>query len=265
MTYPFLSLHSEWCRAAGYAETTIADRRELLTRVASDLGLLHNVTGDQLSSWLGRPGWSAQTRSTYFGHLHGYFLWALRAGHIDTDPMLHLKRPRVPKRAPRPAREESYRRMLRHPDRRWRVATVLAGRAGLRASEIARARRQDIDADDLRVLGKGGRVDVLPTHPDVWRMVSDLPPGPLIRTDNGRTYTPGAISSAYKQAASWLDINLTLHPLRHLYATTLLRQGVNLRIVQQLMRHQSLATTEIYTEVTDQERRLAIHTLPAAA
>lgn len=267
MTYPLLVEHSAWCSAAGYAsDTTIADRRELLMRVATDVGHLHQITGGQISAWLARPGWSAQTRATYFGHLNAYYEWAIRVGHLARNPMAELKRPRIPKRAPRPARTEHYRRMVMQPVSRWRIAAVLAARAGLRACEIARAVREDIDEDDLRVVGKGGRKDVLPTHADVWRMVEQLPPGHLVLDSTGAPYRAGALSTAFSAAATRLGMpELSLHPLRHLYATELLRQGANLRVVQELMRHASPGTTAIYTQVTDRERRLAIQTLSAAA
>lgn len=272
MTYPILSQHSEWCRAAGYSETTIVDRRELLMRVASDLGPLLQATGEQLTQWLARPGWHVQTRATYFGHLHGFFLWALRGGLIDRDPMLNMKRPRTPKGVPRPARAEFYERMVREAEPRWRLAAKLARLAGLRASEIARAVREDIDAEDIRVRGKGGRVDTVPTHEEIWEIVRPMPPGPLITDRRGRPYRPSSLSTQFSHAAAQLGMKgLTLHPLRHRYATTLLRSkedggaGANLRVVQELLRHRSPATTAIYTQVTDRERRLAIQTLSAAA
>jgi integrase len=234
--------------------------------VATEVGHLHQITGTQISAWLGRPGWSAQTRATYYGHLNAYYEWAALVGHIDRNPMTTLVRPRIPKRSPRPAREQHYRRMVMQPILRWRVAAVLAARAGLRACEIARATREDVDEDDLRVVGKGGRTDVLPTHGDVWRMIRPLPPGHLILDSQGVPYKPSALSTAFSAAATALGMKeLSLHPLRHLYATELLRQGANLRVVQELMRHASPATTAIYTQVTDRERRLAIQTLSAAA
>jgi integrase len=272
MSYPYIDSHSEWCRSAGYSETTIGDRRELLMRVVSDVGPLLRATADQLTKWLARPGWHVQTRATYFGHMHAFFLWALREGHVERDPMLHMVRPRVPKRAPRPARAEDFHRMVALAPPAWRLAALLARYAGLRACEIARACREDIDRDDIRVLGKGGRVDSIPTHERIWAAVQPLPPGVMIVSGRGRPYSPTVLSCTFSQCARSLGIRgLTLHPLRHLYATTLLRDkedggaGANLRVVQELMRHSSPATTANYTEVTDRERRRAIQTLPAAA
>lgn len=271
MTYPTLNAYVEACRAAGYAETTIRDRRELLMRVASDLGALHQITTARLTTWLANDGWCRQTRATYYGHMRGYYRWALKHGHIETDPMMHMERPSVPKRSPRPAREQHYERIMAEAAPEWRIAATLARYAGLRAAEVARATREDIDEHDLRVLGKGGRTDTLPTHPYLWKLVRDLPPGRLLLTPRRRPYTPAGVSHCFGYRMRELAIPITLHMLRHLFATSLLRAkedggaGANLRVVQELCRHASVATTAGYTQVTDRERRLAIRTLPAAA
>lgn len=266
MSYPLVDSHSEWCRAAGYSERTIIDRREVLMRVASDVGPLLKATGEQLTKWLARPGWHVQTRATYFGHLHGFYLWALRAGHLERDPMLHMIRPKVPRRSPRPARAEDFQRMVTYAKPQWQLAAKLARYAGMRACEIARAKREDFNRDDIQILGKGGRVDMIPTHPEIWAVVEPLPRGLLILRPRGDGFVPSTLSTTFSQEATLLGMpDLTLHPLRHLFATSLLVAGANLRVVQQLLRHASVATTEIYTQVTDRERRLAIQTLPAAA
>lgn len=272
MTYKRMRAYGEWCRAAGYAETTISDRHELLARVEHDLGELNRLTEARLTTWLARPGWATQTRATYFGHLRGYYVWALKGGHIAADPMLNLVRPKVPKRSPRPASAEQYRRIMAEAEPRWQVAAALARFAGLRASEIARARREDIDQGNIRVLGKGGRVDMLPTHEKVWDLIRDSPPGHLVLSVRGVPYTPSGISHAFGTRMRQLGIPrpMGLHMLRHAYATSLLRSpqdggaGANLRVTQELMRHASPATTAVYTQVTDGERRRAVMALIAA-
>jgi integrase/recombinase XerD len=271
MSYRVLSAYAEWCVAAGYAENTIKDRRELLMRVEGDLGNLDKLTGPQLTRWLARPGWAVQTRATYYGHLRGYYTWALKGERLQADPMLHLTRPRVPRRSPRPARQEYYRRIMAEAEPRWRMAATLARYAGLRAAEIARAVRSDMDEMDIRVLGKGGRVDMLPMHPAIWELVEHAPPGPLVLSVTGVPYTPAGISHAFGVRLRKLCVPrpMGLHMLRHAYATSLLRApedggaGANLRIVQELCRHASVATTANYTQVTDRERRAAIGRLAA--
>jgi integrase len=271
LTYRRIGAYSQWCQAANYSENTIQDRRELLMRVESDLGELHGLTESKLTGWLANPAWSSQTRSTYFGHLHGYYVWALKGGQIAKDPMLNLVRPKVPKRSPRPASADQYGHIMADADQRWRVAATLARYAGLRASEIARAHREDADPVNIRVKGKGGRTDMLPMHPAVWSLIEHAPTGHLVLSTAGRPFTPAGISHAFGVAMRRLGVPqpMGLHMLRHAYATALLRAtedggaGANLRVTQELMRHASPATTAVYTQVTDQERRRAVLNLAA--
>jgi integrase len=269
MTYRRIGSYAEWCIAAGYAENTIKDRRELLMRVESDAGELNGLTESKLTKWLANQAWMTQTRATYFGHLHGYYQWALKSGAIAKDPMLNLVRPKVPKRSPRPASAAQYRQIMDQAEPRWRIAATLARYAGLRASEIARAQRGDMDDANIRVLGKGGRTDMLPMHPAVWDLVKDAPAGHLVLSPRGVPYSPSGISHAFGVRMRELGVPrpMGLHMLRHAYATSLLRApedggaGANLRVTQELMRHASPATTAVYTQVTDEERRLAVLSL----
>lgn len=271
MTYKRLRAYQEWELAAGHAENTRTDRFELLMRAEHDIGELTRATEAKVTRWLANPAWSTQTRATYHGHLHGYLLWALKSGLIEKDPLLNLPRPKVPKRSPRPASLETYARIMDVAEPRWKIASTLARYAGLRASEIARAQREDVDERQIRVLGKGGRTDVLPTHPAVWALVRDAPPGHLVLSVSGKPYSPAGISHAFGTRMRHLGLPrpLGLHMFRHLYATSLLRgrehggAGANLRVTQELMRHASPATTAVYTQVTDEERRLAVLSLGA--
>ncbi len=270
MTYKRLRAYQEWELAAGHAENTRIDRFELLQRAEHEIGELTRATESKITKWLANPSWSTSTRATYWGHLHSYLVWCLKTGLVDKDPMMNLPRPKVPKRSPRPAPLEAYERIMGADELRWKIAVSLARYAGLRASEIARAQREDMDDRQIRVKGKGGRVDVLPMHSKVWELVQDLHPGHLVLAASGRPYKPAGISHAfgvYARNVLGLPRPLGLHMFRHLYGTRLLMDrdiggaGANLRVTQELMRHASPATTAVYTQVTDQERQRAIQAL----
>lgn len=267
--YPHIEAHCEYLRAAGYAvKTTITDRAEVLVRVTQEAGDLHTLTGDRIATWLGRERWSAQTRANYYGHIHGWYRWAVDTDRIPVNPMQKMHRPKVNKGRPRPTRRENLERILAEAAEPWRTAALLAAYAGLRAFEIGGLRREDVTQDDLVVrLGKGGYTDTLPTHPSIWEAVRDHPAGFIVLTRADRPYSPKALSTGFaRHMRVRLGIDDTLHTLRHLYATTLLRlPGTNIRVVQELMRHRSLAATEIYTKVDGEERRAAIQALPPAA
>lgn len=261
--YTYIDAHLRECAAANYStETTIPDRREVLERVIRDVGNLHTCTASQLAAWLARPGWAPKTRRTYYEHINGYLGWAQRQGLIDRNPMTLVPRPRVPRRRPAGITDNQAARVLNDAVEPWRTAAILAAFAGLRCCEICRARREDITADRVRVLGKGGRIDEIETSPQIWAHVRRRQPGLLVRPALARRFQPRALSNQFAQyCREQLDTAVHLHDLRRWYANALRRQGVDVEVIRQLMRHESLATTQLYFSPREEERRLAIQTL----
>ena len=145
---------------------------------------------------------------------------------------------------------------------------VLAAYAGLRVHEIAKIRSRDYDSvtGQLTVEGKGGYIDVVPLHPEVRKAIrtADLPavgwwfpsyvkPGQHVSSrDVGNTITA---------AFARIGATVTAHQLRHSFATYLLESGIDLRTVQVLMRHRSVATTAIYTRISMEQQRQAVEQL----
>lgn len=246
------------CKAAGMSPVTVSDWGEILRRVERETAPLHELDGAALAGWLSRPGWSAQTRATYYTAVKGYYRWAcdpVRDNPLPKDPTLGLRRPKVAPAVPRPISEDDLQYVLAALPQRYVVYCLLAAYAGLRVAEIVGLHREQVTAESITIVrGKGGYPAVLPTHPRIWQAVKDLPAGPLCHI--GR---PANLS----RAASWMfdhvgKPDITMHRLRHRYATALLRAGTNIRVTQELMRHRSLTSTQIYTQVTDTERRTAI-------
>jgi site-specific recombinase XerD len=144
---------------------------------------------------------------------------------------------------------------------------LLAAYQGLRVHEIAKMHGRDVDLGGalLRVSGKGGVVAELPLHSEVERAALTMPRSSWWfsstfapdRPIQGRTVTTH-ISTAMRRAG----VAGVPHSLRHWHATALLRGGTDIRTVQTLMRHASLATTQVYLEVTDEDRRAAVLRLP---
>lgn len=118
----------------------------------------------------------------------------------------------------------------------------------------------------MRVLGKGGVESVLPLHPEIVALAASMPtrdywfpsdrPGPHVLS---RT-----VSVNVRRACAAAGVPLHgAHPLRHWFATWLVRGGADLRTTQTLMRHSSLATTARYCEVSEDSRRAAVLRLPS--
>lgn len=262
-----IDAHVAHLRAGGYSVRTITDRYELLVRMDDELpmGLCESTT-DELATWLSVPTWSQWTRCTYFGHVRGFFRWACAGSdpYLDWDPSADLARPRNPNRVPHPVTEEELNAALSRSDRRWRLVVLLASYAGLRAGEISRLRREDVTEEQIRVVrGKGGRDAVLPTHPAIWALVARMPAGLLVRTRTGKQFTGDQLSVMARHHFDSIEMpEVHLHRFRHFFATALLRAGSDIRTVQDLMRHSSLATTAGYIAVTDEQKVKAVSGLP---
>jgi integrase len=133
---------------------------------------------------------------------------------------------------------------------------------GLRAHEVAKLHSDDVSAEGLWVRGKGGREAVLPTHPEILRLSEERSGYWFPGLGSGHVQSDTVSLRISKLFAS-LGITGSFHRCRHYYGTSLLRAGVNLRVVQELMRHASLATTAAYLGVDENEKQAAIHSLVA--
>lgn len=257
--------YADYARASGYSQATVHVRTMILRKAFRELRCDPlTVTSSQLVGWLAKSGWSVNTRAQYVSHFKTFFAWAVEFDHRTDNPALKLKRPRVPIGVPRPVSDLAD--VLARTDGHLRLAVTLAAFAGCRAADVARLRREDITADAIRIVkGKGGKDALVPTHPAVWALVKDLHPGPLVFDRLGRPATPVWVS---ERVANWFDRHglpeITLHSFRHSFATNLLDGGANLRVVQELMRHASIATTQVYTAVTDAQKVSAVAALRAA-
>lgn len=210
------------------------------------------------------------TKATYYRGLSAFHAWLVRSGHRSDDPMGPVRPPRVPRGVPHPITTAGLERLLAcRLQRRTRAMILLGAYQGLRVHEIARVRAEDIDDDvdevTLRVCGKGGVDAVLPLH----HLVQALLPGMPRRgwwfpsyEDPRRAVRSGSVSLTVSRAMTRAQVPGSAHSLRHWYATHLLRNGADAVTVQHLLRHASLATTQIYTKVDFTAMRAAGERLP---
>jgi integrase/recombinase XerD len=264
-----IPIHLMYLRAGGYAERTVVARERLLYHAHSCLPYgLDQADRNEIAAYLQNPAWSTWTRSTYWSHLYGYYVWAYEADELTCNPMVGLIRPPAGQCVPDPVSDEELARALwLSPDQPWRMAIMLAAYAGLRGSEIAAIRREDVSENHVRVRkGKGGRDGMVETAPVLWEFVRDRPSGLLVHSVTGRPMSGHRLVA--HQAWHWRRIGMPdvhLHRFRHWYGTALMAAGNDARTVQELMRHKSLVSTQGYTQVVSEQRRLAIRTLPTPA
>lgn len=218
-------------------------------------------------------------RPTLHNHASGlraFYKYWMRQARLKRNPWVGVPLPKLERRLPKFLTEEQMKRLLEAPRRlmergeldertawRDRLAMELLYGGGLRVSEVASLKIGDVDADSgvARVLGKGrkerlcplGQVanSVLRRWLDHYRKSDDL--AALILADEaGRGMGVREIQRLLKRHLSeaGLPLDLTPHKLRHSYATHLLNAGADLRLVQELLGHASLNTTQVYTHVS---------------
>ncbi len=255
-------LYLRHLRAVGYADQTIKDRGYVLHRADRELPYgLDQASVDELEAWFAAQRLKPWSRSKYFADVAGFYAWAVWSEYLDWSPIHQLPRPRVPHSEPRPATEAQLLAALQLA-RPYRTAVELAAFDGLRAGEISRLCRDDVTPEYLTVLRKGGKTQLLPTHPLVWEAIRDLPPGPVVARRRGGHFNPRGLAHTMSVRLHGIGAPITLHQLRHRFATALLDAGVHIRVVQELLGHASVTSTQVYTQVTDPQRRTAIARLP---
>lgn len=259
-----LQLWEEHQLAAPYPRTTIDLRLYHLRRLAKAFpGGPDMVTLELLKAWLAKHEWAPQTRRSYHSSLRSFWGWLVETGRAVDSPPHRLPRVRVPRPKPRPAPEADFRFALSIADRRTRLAIMLAGYCGLRRGEIARARREDMEADllgySLRVVGKGGHVRLVPLPEPIVVEIRKVESGWLFPSsrpqDNGRHISAHWLG---KLVTRNLPRDLTTHTLRHRCATVAYAGSKDLRAVQELLGHSKPEITAMYTAVSDDDVRAAM-------
>ena len=272
----------------GLAKATLDSYRSDLSRLA--LWLANNASEPlldlretTLTAFIAHL--ARQTRATsqarYLSTLRRFYRWQLGRGRIVADPTLKLANPSRPSRLPKVMSEKQVESLLDAPDLdtplglrdRAMLETLYA--TGLRVSELVNLRLHEVNLADgvLRALGKGSKERLVPlgqlaiewiqrylneARPDILNgQHSDV----LFVTARGGAMTRQAFWQLIKRYALIAGIapeKLSPHVLRHAFATHLLNHGADLRVVQLLLGHADISTTQIYTHVA-RERLKSLH------
>lgn len=256
MTDPTIRQHLAHLRLRNIRVATITHREGQLKRLHAWLDKpLLDATERDLERWQHSLTVSASSVFTYTSHVRGFYAWAHGAELIDTDPARNLVLPRIPKRQPRPISEQDLSTALlcAQHDQQLYAWLLLAAFCGLRAGEIALVTRTDLRlAEDgagfLLVHGKGGAERIVRVPAAV---VAELRPllrstGPIFRRPNGTPWPASHLSRIASEHFRSLGMSWTLHTLRHRFAARLCDAGADVRDVQALLGHSSLATTTVY-------------------
>lgn len=204
------------------------------------------------------------TTATYYNHMTDLCSFLVASGRMQESPMESVRRTKAPNRRPHPLTDAEVDRVLSVVEGEVRDWITLALLAGLRAFEIAKIRGEDFTEDGIHIIGKGGKEATLPCHPELAEMAARYPVrGYWFPGGRDGHVDEQRISMTVGRLFASLGIEKSIHRCRHTYGTRLLRAGVNIRVVQRLMRHSSLETTAGYLLVVTDEEQAAIELLTA--
>jgi integrase/recombinase XerD len=250
---------------------------------AQKITAVGDVTQPMVSDYLAtrkRSGLAAASIKLIVVALKIFFRFLASKGAITRDPTETLTLPRIERYLPETLNELQVEQLIESIDTkqplglRDRAMVELLYASGLRISELANARLENLNFDEriLRVTGKGNKMRLVPVGRKACEAVAaylstERPKQVKRRTSSeiflssrGTKLTTTRIWQIVKKRAkqSGLEANIYPHLLRHSFATHLLSNGADLRIIQEMLGHADISTTQVYTHV-DQQRLKAVH------
>ena len=243
---------------------------------------LHQVTDIDLNAYFAfrHTTTKASSSNRRLAVLRRFYQYALRNGQIQIDPCLKLKSAKQPPRFPKTLSEQHVESLLAAPDvttplgLRDRTMLEVMYASGLRVSELVLLKMIEVGMNEgvLRIIGKGNKTRLVPFGEEarVWierylkearlTILNGKVNDALFVTALGGPMTRQMFWTLIKKYALQAEVNVPLspHTLRHAFATHLLNHGADLRVVQLLLGHADISTTQIYTHVA-RERLKKIH------
>ena len=229
---------------------------------------------------LGEQAYSAATMARKIATLRSFYKWAERRALADSNPMVLIRTPRQSKRLPKAISVEQIEKLLAAPDQndvlglRDRAMLETLYSTGIRVSELVGLEEGDVDiaGEALKVRGKGRKERLVPLGSHALAAISRYtdrlrgetrltaawgegrPRRPLFVNKHGGRLSSRSVRRKLDKYLKevGLDPSISPHTLRHSFATHLLDNGADLRSVQELLGHQSLSTTQVYTHLTTQ-------------
>jgi integrase/recombinase XerD len=263
-----LNLWRNWQESANLSQRTIDERAAVVRRYIAASGELPlEFTPFGIRKWLGRRTIKPGTRMTYARALRAYCGWLTDEKLRTDDPTKEVPKQHAQRGQPRPVSDRQLASILAAcPTPRTRTQVILGAMVGLRVHEIAKVHGRDIDWEEpvsLSVFGKGSKEATVQLNDVVVGEAEKYPRDDwwFPNADGSGPITRQAVAKNIKDAMNRAGVRATPHALRHYFATTLLDRDVNLRVVQELMRHASIASTQVYTQVSKTQRAAAVNQL----
>jgi integrase/recombinase XerD len=261
-----LERYAAFLRTRGITDARRVDERAVTAHVAA---VSASTYGD------GKP-YRTTSVVRALSSVRAFHRFLLREGKISSDPTAAVIRPKLPRSLPKPLSVDDVARVLAHPDRSAKglrdraVLETLYG-AGLRISELVGLDVDDADLEEgsVRVLGKGGKERDVPigryARDSISTYLTRVRPqiatarsrsALFLNLRGGRLTRQGCAGIVQQHVVgAGIRTKVSPHTFRHSFATHLLEGGADVRVVQELLGHASVATTQVYTLVTSEHLR----------
>jgi integrase/recombinase XerD len=238
---------------------------------------LRQASHSELMEHLGhrlREGYSARSTARFLSCVRGFYQYQLRESLMPVDPSLDIDSPKLGRPLPKVLSESDVDLLLHAPNDkialecRDRTMLELLYACGLRVSELVNLGLSQVNLNQgvVRVMGKGGKERLIPMGEEAMVWLQRFLSGPrqeLLGERSAEAVFPTRRGAQMTRQAFWYRIKhyairagiekpLSPHTLRHAFATHLLNHGADLRVVQLLLGHSDLTTTQIYTHVAKQ-------------
>ena len=254
---------------SGHVATTVLDATDLRKK------LLEIDVDDvrRFLAHLAKQDYSKSTTAMKLATLRSFYKFCLRRSYIESNPLVSIRTPKQEKRLPKFLEIDQINRLLNTPDE----TTVLGSRdkamfevlysTGIRVSELVDLNLIDVDETTqcIRVRGKGKKQRTAPVGPTALGAIdrymqlrnadprsADFDKEALFVNKHGKRLSTRSVRRKLDKylAQAGLDTSVSPHTLRHSFATHMLNNGADLRGVQELLGHQSISTTQVYTHLT---------------
>jgi integrase/recombinase XerC len=230
---------------------------------------------------ISEQNYSVATMARKIATLRSFHKWMERVGLTTSNPMTLIRSPKQPKRLPKAITVDQIERLLSAPDAndllgaRDRAILEALYSTGMRVSEVVGLNRGDLNesGECVQIRGKGKRERMAPLGGHAMTAIrnyvklldaekASLPSGPTAPLFVNKNGTRLSTRSVRRKVAKYLvqvglDPDISPHTIRHSFATHMLDNGADLRSVQELLGHQSLSSTQVYTHLTSGRMREA--------
>ena len=231
--------------------------------------------------WISEMGISARSQARMISGIRNFFFYLILEDEIEVDPTELLDLPKIGKKLPEVLDKEEIDALIAAVDvstpqgHRNRAIIETLYSCGLRVSELIGLKITNLYFEEgfIRVIGKGNKERLVPVSPSVEKEVNlyrqyvrvhqDIQDGHedfLFLNRRGKQLTRVMIFTIVKQLAEAIGLhkNISPHTFRHSFATHMVENGANLRAIQEMLGHESISTTEIYTHLSDDLLKEAI-------